>query len=366
MTNQTIQKTTDAVNKNKNPKLGMFYLIIFLLMLSSHIFYSGYHFVILLITLFLALLIWGIRKGALKKHGNLLKMFIFSSVCVGLVASFPGIVKVDQDVFSFRSGWYHYKGFISDFLTLMFGIVILSSPLVNTSPLLSFFQKIKNGNLIPKSPYLKLIIQLMIISSVCLLATRMDILAYLVYPCTITGMCRLAYDENVTAAALMLVLSVSVFFTAFYGAYKKTIPTFGLNLIVGIMSTFILNPRFSAVNVMIVIPCFCLWFITRFIAPLITKIGPNIITKPLSINRMFYLSVSLPFILIWMIGRSINPIISFMIILFIMCFYAFLFKRFKWCSLIIMIVIALYIGTTEKIQEEVHTPYASEWCDMLL
>lgn len=363
MTNQTIQKTTDAVNKDKNPKLVTFYLIIFLIMLSSHIFLLPFVIVLTITPLFLALLMWGIRKGALKKHGNLLKMFIFSSVCVGLFASFPEIVKVDQDVFSFRSEWYHYRIFISDFLTLMFGIVILSSPLVNTSPLLSFFQKIKNGNLIPKSPYLKLIIQLMIISSVCCLATRMDILAYLVHPCTITGECQLPYDENVTAAALLLVLSILAFFTAFYGCYKKTIPTFGLNLIFGIMSTFILNPVFLAVNVTIVIPCFCLWFIVRFIAPLMTKIRPNIITKPLSINRMFYLSIPFPFIWIRTVGQSISPIILFMIILFIMCLYAFLFKRFKRCSLIIMIVIALYIGTTAKIQDSVNIYIPSRWCD---
>lgn len=343
MTHQTIQKTTDTVNKDKNLKLGMFYLIIFLLILSSNIFYSDYHFVILLTTLFLALLIWSIWKGALKKYGNILKMFIFSFACVGLFTSFQGIVDVDEGVFLYRSGWYYYNNFISAFLTLMFGIVILSSPLINTSPLLSVFQKIKNGNLISKSSYLKSIVQLMIISSVCFLATRMDILAYLVYPCTITGMCSLAYDTNVTAGVLTFVLPVIVFFTAFYSLYKKTIPTFWLNLIVGIMSIFILNPTFSTVNVMIVIPYFCLWFIMRFITPLITKIGPNIITKPLSINRMFYLSVPLPFILMWTVGLSILPII-----LFIMCLYAFLFKRFKWCSLIIMIVIALYMANTIK------------------
>lgn len=359
MTNKT---TTDAVNKNKNPKLGTFYLITFLFMLSSPIFLLPFVIVLTITPLFLALLMWGIRKGALKKHGNLLKMFIFSSACVGLFASFPEIVKVDQDGFSFRSEWYHYKRFISDFLTLMFGIVILSSPLVNTSPLLSFFQKIKNGNLIPKSPYLKLIIQLMIISSVCCLAIRMDILAYLVHPCTITGECRLHYDENVTNAALRWVWPKLIFFTAFYCCYKKTLSTFGLSLILGIMSTFTLNPIFSAVNVTIVISYFCLWFITRFIAPLMIKIGPNIITKPLSINRMFYLSIPFPFILIRTVGQSIFPIILFMIILFIMCLYAFLFKRFKWCSLIIMIVIALYIGTTTKIQKEnVYIP--SQWCD---
>ena len=161
-------------------------------------------------------------------------------------------------------------------------------------------------------------------------------------------MCSLPYDINITAGVLILALPIIVFFTAFYSLHKKTIPTFWLNLIVGIMSIFILNPTFSTINAAIVIACFCLWFFIRFIVPLIIKIGPNITTKPISINRMFYLSVP-SFILFKMPG-----------ILILMCFYAFLFKRFKWCSLIIMIVIVIVSYYMQDNNQGVYVP--SQWC----
>lgn len=341
MANQTIQKTTDTVNKDKIRKLGTFYLIIFLLMLSSNILYSDLYSVILLTTVCFILLIWGIWKGVVKKYANILKMFIFSSVCVGLVTA-----GVAVNVMKKHNGF----GFIFLFSAVMFGIVILSSPLINTSLLLSIFRKIKNSNFISKSSYLKPIIQLMTISSVCFLASNVDILAYLVRPCTITGMCSLPYDINITAGVLILALPIIVFFTAFYSLHKKTIPTFWLNLIVGIMSIFILNPTFSTINAAIVIACFCLWFFIRFIVPLIIKIGPNITTKPISINRMFYLSVPLLFFT------------NITVILTLMCFYTFLFKRFKWClALVIMLVIFTVVSYyTQDINQEAYVP--SQWC----